>query len=59
MKNPIVVEPIVCQYHIALGRPTVPVRVYIRMMVIKAYLCVSFEAFNEVMGKTQMYKWIC
>lgn len=53
LKNPIFEEPILSRYHTALGRPTVPVRVYIRMMVIKFYLCVSFEDLSESLEKHQ------
>lgn len=46
-------------YHTALGRPTVPVRVFIRMMVLKFYLCISFEDLSVVVTKTPMYKRFC
>lgn len=42
-----------------MGRPTVPVRVVIRMMVSKFYLCVSFEDLSEIVAKTPMYKRFC
>jgi IS5 family transposase len=59
LNNPIFEEPIVKRYHTRMGRPTVPVRVYIRMMVLKFYLCVSFEDLCEIIAKTPMYKRFC
>ena len=59
LQNPIFEQPIVNRYHTVLGRPTVPVRVFIRMMVIKFYLCVSFEDLSEIVEKTPMYKRFC
>lgn len=59
LKSPVFEEPIVEKYHTTFGRPTVPVRVYIRMMVLKFYLCVSFEDLEVFVTKTPMYKRFC
>ncbi|MBF4693964.1 transposase [Fusibacter ferrireducens] len=59
LQNPVFEEPIIERYHTALGRPTVPVRVFIRMMVLKFYLCISFEDLSVVVTKTPMYKKFC
>lgn len=39
LNNPVFEEPIISKFNTLLGRPTVPVRVFIRMMVLKFYLC--------------------
>lgn len=59
LKNPVFEEPIVAKFNTMLGRPTVPVRVFIRMMVLKFYLCISFEDLSVVVSKTPMYKRFC
>ncbi|GAU79910.1 transposase [Fusibacter sp. 3D3] len=57
--NPIFEEPIVSKFNTLLGRPTVPVRVFIRMMVLKFFLCISYEDLSEIVTKTPMYKRFC
>lgn len=59
LNNPVFEEPIISKFNTLLGRPTVPVRVFIRMMVLKFYLCVSYEDLSVVVTKTPMYKRFC
>ena len=50
---------IITRFNTRRGRPTVPVRVYIRMMVLKIYLGLSYENLVPVIAKTPMYKVFC
>lgn len=59
LNNPVFEEPIVLRFNTLLGRPTVPVRVFIRMMVLKFYLCISYEDLSVLVSKTPMYKRFC
>ncbi len=59
LNNSVFEEPIVEKFKTLRGRPTVPVRVFIRMMVLKFYLLLSFEDLPEVVSKTPMYKRFC
>lgn len=59
LNNPVFEEPIISKFNTLLGRPTVPVRVFIRMMVLKFYLCISYEDLSVVVTKTPMYKRFC
>lgn len=52
-------EPILENFYTRRGRPTVPVRVYIRMMVLKSYLGLSYENLVPVITRTPMYKIFC
>lgn len=59
LNNPVFEEPIVEKFKTLRGRPTVPVRVFVRMIVLKFYLLLSFEDLSEVVSKTPMYKRFC
>lgn len=59
LNNPIFETPIIERYQTKFGRPTVPVRAYIRLMVLKFYLRISFEDLVVTVGKTPMYKRFC
>lgn len=59
LQNTVFEEPIIEKFNTQMGRPTVPVRVYIRMMVLKFYLRVSYEDLEVIVTKTPMYKRFC
>lgn len=59
LNDPSLEQPIVDRFETTVGRPTVPVRVYIRMMVLKFYLGLSFEDLSVTIAKTPMYKKFC
>lgn len=52
-------EPILKKFYTRRGRPTVPVRVYIRMMVLKFFLGLSYENLVPAITRTPMYKIFC
>lgn len=52
-------KPIVERFLTRRGRPSVPVRVYIRLMVLKSYTRLSYEDLVVVVEKTPMYKIFC
>jgi len=51
--------PIVARFNTRRGRPGVPVRVFIRLMVLKFYTGLSYEDLVVVVAKTPMYKIFC
>lgn len=51
--------PIVERFLTRRGRPSVPVRVYLRMMVLKSHTGLSYEDLVVVVEKTPMYKIFC
>lgn len=59
LNNTIFEEPIGKIFYTMRGRPTVPVRIFIRMMVLKFYLGLSFEDLSVVVSKAPMYKKYC
>ncbi|WP_190014294.1 ISNCY family transposase [Geosporobacter subterraneus] len=52
-------EPIVKQFNTQRGRPTVPVRVYIRMMFLKYYAGLSYEDLVPEVTHNLMYRFFC
>ncbi len=59
LKDKVFEKPILERFETRIGRPTVPVRVYIRLMVLKFYLALSFEDLFLTVSKTPMYKKFC
>lgn len=59
LKDEVFERPILERYETTVGRPTVPVRVYIRLMVLKFYLALSFEELFLTVSKTPMHKKFC
>jgi IS5 family transposase len=51
--------PIIERFKTRRGRPSVPVRVFIRLMVLKFYTGHSYEVLVEIVAKTPMYKIFC
>jgi len=52
-------EPILKKFNTRRGRPSVPLRVYTRMMVLKFFLGLSYENLTPVITRTPMYKIFC
>jgi IS5 family transposase len=52
-------EPIIKRFGTQRGRPTVPVRVYIRMMFLKHYIGLSYEELVEEVTHNIMYRFFC
>lgn len=52
-------EPIVDRFNTQRGRPTVPVRVYIRMMFLKHYTGLSYEDLVPEVTHNLMFRFFC
>ena len=52
-------DPIVERFNTQRGRPTVPVRVYIRMMFLKHYTGLSYEDLVPEVTHNLMYRFFC
>jgi IS5 family transposase len=52
-------EPIINRFKTRRGRPTVPVRVYLRMMFLKAFLGLSYEDLVPEVDHNLMYRCFC
>jgi IS5 family transposase len=52
-------DPIVERFNTQRGRPTVPVRVYIRMMLLKHYTGLSYEDLVPEVTHNLMYRFFC
>ena len=52
-------EPIIKRFKTLRGRPTVPVRVYIRMMFLKHYCGMSYEDLSVEVMRNLMYRVFC
>lgn len=52
-------NPIVERFNTQRGRPTVPVRVYIRMMFLKHYTGLSYEDIVPEVTHNLMYRFFC
>jgi len=52
-------EPIIKRFNTLRGRPTVPVRVYIRMMFLKHYAGMSYEDLSVEVMRNLMYRFFC
>jgi IS5 family transposase len=51
--------PIVDRFNTQRGRPSVPVRVYIRMMFLKHYTGLSYEDLTPEVTHNLMYRFFC
>jgi len=52
-------ESIISRFSTNSGRPTVPVRVYLRLMFLKSYLGLSYEALVPEVSHNLMYRIFC
>jgi IS5 family transposase len=52
-------EPIIKRFNTQHGRPTVPVRVYLRMMFLKHYTGLSYEDLQPEVTHNLMYRFFC
>lgn len=52
-------EAIIQKFNTQRGRPTVPVRVYLRLMFLKYYLGLSFEDLVPEVTHNLMYRFFC
>lgn len=52
-------EPIVKRFNTQRGRPTVPVRVYLRLMFLKHYTGLSYEDLVPEVTHNLMYRFFC
>lgn len=52
-------EPIIERFNTQRGRPTVPVRVYLRMMFLKHYTGLSYEDLEPEVTYNLMYRFFC
>jgi IS5 family transposase len=59
LQNETFEEPIVERFNTQYGRPTVPVRVYLRMMFLKYYTGLSYEDLVPEVTHNLMYRFFC
>jgi len=59
LKNETFEEPIIEKFDTQLGRPTVPVRVYLRIMFLKHYTGLSYEELVPEVTHNLMYRFFC